>query len=171
MILCDASLRTLLPKLIKEPDYSLINPASVDIRIGKSMLLEYRTGSELNGMEAAWRSAPLDEITSYCLMPREFVLVETYEHIMVPNGYAVELKLKSSMARQGFNHSLAFWIDPGWDGILTMEITNVTRYHTLKLIYGMRFAQIIVHRLDQDAHEPYNGRYQHAGGVQNARPQ
>lgn len=158
MILCDASLRALLPKLIRAPNYGLINPASIDIRIGTKLLVE----------EAHERWLPIDLLNcgQYILRPNQFVLVETFEYITVPNGYAVELKLKSSMARRGFNHSLAFWVDPGWSGILTMEVQNVTEYQHLKLECGMRFAQIIVHRLDQDAHNPYSGRYQHAGGVE-----
>lgn len=168
MILCDASLRALLPRLIKEPDYTLINPASIDIRIGENLLFETPYNNTHTGVSfAEWY---LDRDHPFILHPGAFVLVETYEDISVPNGYAVELKLKSSMARKGFNHSLAFWVDPGWSGILTMEVHNVTQYQQLRLEYGMRFAQIIVHRLDQDAHEPYHGRYQHAGGVEAGKP-
>lgn len=169
MILCDDSLRTLLPQLIKEPDYNLINPASVDIRIGKHALLESK-GKYISDHDGpGWIEVDLFASTLQ-VAPGEFLLVETYEHIMVPNGYAVELKLKSSMARQGFNHSLAFWVDPGWSGILTMEVQNVTRFHYLYIHYGMRFAQIIVHQLDKLATEPYHGRYQNAGGIEGAKP-
>jgi dUTPase len=101
---------------------------------------------ETPGSFAEW---PLESFRPFKLWPGAFVLVETYEHITIPNGYCAELKLKSSMARQGFNHSLAFWVDPGWSGILTMEVMNATQYHLLELKCGERFAQLIIHRLDQ----------------------
>lgn len=88
---------------------------------------------------------------------------------MVPNDLAVELKLKSSRAREGFDHSLAFWFDPGWDGIGTLEIHNMNRLQTLTLEYGMRFAQIIVHKLDVPVTNPYAGRYQNATSVEAAK--
>lgn len=167
MILSDHSLRNLLPQLIKEPDYDLINPASVDIRIGQRLLFE--TPYIFTDTGQSFQGWALNEDHPFTLHPGAFVLVETYEHITIPNGYACELKLKSSMARKGFNHSLAFWVDPGWTGILTMEISNVTQYQQLLLEYKMRFAQIIIHRLDQDA-TPYSGRYQNAGGVEAGKP-
>jgi dCTP deaminase len=132
-----------------------LNPASIDIRIGKTFLCETYS-----------KFSPFDLPPGFVLLPGEFMLVSTYETIHVPNGYAMELKLKSSIARQGFNHSLAFWVDPGWKGILTMEIQNVTNYQCLRLNSGMRFAQIIFHELTSLAARPYNGKYQHASSAE-----
>lgn len=155
-VLSDKSLNEIYTQLFprtQDHDRSLINPASIDIRIGETLQFEDESIYDLK------RNSP------YILSPHEFVLVAVYEHIYVPPQYAVELKLKSSRAREGFNHSLAFWVDPGWDGILTMEVMNVNNYSDLKLDYGMKFAQIIVHKLDQPA-TPYTGRYQHATSVE-----
>lgn len=161
-VLSDYSLHERLHQFFKNPDeqHKFVNPASVDIRIGQHV--KYEDGVEpcdLIGVAAG----------AYIMQPKEFVLVSTYEHIMVPVDCAVELKLKSSMARLGFDHSLAFWIDPGWDGILTMEIHNMNRTRTLELKYGMRFAQIVVHKLDMPVLYPYEGRYQHATSVEAAK--
>jgi dCTP deaminase len=160
MILSDVTLRAMLPQLIQRPDPELVNPASIDIRIGKRILGESQSGMDRE-------ITVIDE--PYLLDPGEFVLVPTMEWLMVPNGFAMELRLKSSSARRGYDHSLAFWFDPGWSGIGTMEIRNVTRMQRLPLKWGQRFAQIIVHKLDRDAEHPYQGRYQGAAGVEPAK--
>lgn len=190
MILCDASLLSLLTTLIPndhERDGALINPASIDVRIGRTMLIEVQPTMEqrdeweaanLNKQPDQWSPRPsgkfvqkiLTTTNAYYLKPGQFALVELYESIYVPNGYAVELKLKSSRAREGYNHSLAFWVDPGWNGYLTMEIHNITQYQHLPLTCQLRFAQIIVHQLDHPAFRPYNGRYQNARGVESSKP-
>ena len=157
-VLSDSTLHSRLAELFLNhtEQHQFVNPASVDIRIGAN--LKYSD-------ESQW------DLTKepYIMMPKEFVLISTYEHIMVPVDCAVELKLKSSRAREGFDHSLAFWVDPGWDGILTMEVHNMNQHRMLKVEYGMRFAQIIVHKLDKPVEVAYNGRYQHANSVEAAK--
>lgn len=160
MILSDVTLLKMLPDLIKEPNAELVNPASIDIRIGMNAKFDSSIGLI---------DVPLVANRNYEVKSHQFVLVETLEHLMVPNGFAVELRLKSTIARQGFNHSLAFWFDPGWDGIGTMEIYN-QRMTSLQIYQGMKFAQIIVHKLDHKAVHPYQGRYQNAKAVESAKP-
>lgn len=160
-ILTDVYIEEIVRKgLIAEPDYSLINPASIDVRVGSSALIE-------EGRDD-WRKVeiPTDGLVVW---PGMFLLVHTQEHFKVPNGYAVDLRLKSSTARRGWDHSLAFWVDPGWDGVLTMEIRNVLRYSPLMLVPGMRFAQAIVHKLVGMSARPYEGRYQGARTVEAAK--
>ena len=163
MVLSDRELNSIFYDLFpsgSESDKKLINPASIDIRIGRTLKLETFTG---------WADSDLSltsQQNAFILHPGDFVLVSTYERLRVPNGYAIELKLKSSRAREGYNHSLAFWFDPGWDGVGTMEIKNNLKHHMLPLWLGMPFAQIIIHRLTSDAIKPYQGRYQHAVGVE-----
>lgn len=169
MVLSDTALTDLLPQLIRNPKYEFVNPASVDIRVGSQLVEEV---APHGSTEAKWKIVDLTatrDTQAYKLEPGRFVLAATYEYITVPNGYAVELRLKSSRAREGYNHSLAFWVDPGWAGILTMEIQNITRWHTLPLWYGMRFAQLIVHQLDSPATYPYQGKYQNADGAEGAK--
>jgi dCTP deaminase len=104
-------------------------------------------------------------------VPGAFLLVSTYEYISVPPDLAIELKLKSSRAREGWNHSLAFWVDPGWKGILTMEIQNITQERDLILEYATPFAQLIVHQLTTPVGEGqgYAGKYQNAQEVEYAK--
>lgn len=117
-----------------------------------------------------WKTHVIEPEGAYILIPNEFVLIETYETLKVPNGYAVELKMKSSRAREGLDHSLAFWFDPGWHGVGTMELKNVSRFQNIFLKPQMRVAQIIVHRLSGDAEKPYAGRYQNASSVEGSKP-
>lgn len=153
MILEDESIRELLPEIIKIPDYSMINPASLDIRIGHTVCMEAPNGEFIS-------MAIQDD--GIFVLPQHFILVSTFEHITVPNGYVAELRLKSSSARAGWDHSLAFWVDPGWSGILTMEIRNNLWYKPLLLTPGKRFAQLIFHKLVRPAKTPYNGKYNSA---------
>ena len=155
-ILSDGTLLELLPKIIREPDPLMVNPASIDIRIGHDVQYEDGTIFDLR-------------LSPYRLEPKEFVLVSTYEHITIPNGYVAELKLKSTRAREGFDHSLAFYIDPGWEGILTMEVMNNHRLRALDLVYGQRFGQLIIHTLDKPALHPYSGKYKGATSVEAAK--
>jgi len=161
MILSDQALHKLLPELIPDgADPALVNPASIDIRVGRDLLMEDGPG--------IWKRV---EISSqrYLLKPKEFVLVSTYEVIAIPNGYAAELRLKSSRAREGYDQALAFWVDPGWHGILTMEVVNNMRYTELPLQLGMRFGQLVVHTLSSVADRPYRGKYYGADRVELSR--
>lgn len=160
-ILCDRDLRFMMDAgLIENPDYGLLNPASIDIRVGRRIIVEMGHGR--------WDKIKLPENGVY-FQPGEFALVETMESFRVPNGYAMDLRLKSSTARLGWDHSLAFWVDPGWEGVLTMEVRNVLRYNNLLLRPGDRFAQAIVHRLTGDSERPYAGRYNGARSVEGAK--
>ncbi len=148
MVLGDLSLWKLLNELIRDPDPDLVNPASIDVRVGPEMRREVGPDE--------WQAVDLTRGPVY-LAPGELALVPTLEWLTVPNGYAVELRLKSAGTRQGYDASMAAWFDPGWCGVGTMEIRNVTRFRPLPMECGMRLAQIVVHQLDQPAVRPYRG--------------
>lgn len=159
----DHTLKAMDPHLLWPWDEALVNPASIDIRIGHNALAEHHIFHD--------DLVPFDieQNGEIVVPPLGFVLIETYEELRVPDWCAVELRLKSSMARLGWNHSLAFWFDPGWHGVGTMEIFNQRRV-PLTLKYMQRFAQVIVHRLDGPCDNPYRGRYQNALSVEAAKP-
>ncbi len=155
MVLSYQSLMHLGPSLIDPFDPSLVNPASIDIRIGNNYWFEDHGGK--------MTEARFDDHGGFLtVFPGDFILVSTLEKFRIPTNLAMELKLKSSKARLGFNHSLAFWFDPGWIGIGTMEITNLRRHTPLSLKKGSAFAQVIFHELDEHTARPYRGRYQEA---------
>lgn len=173
MVLGSGDLRMLIQSVFGHNDEELINPASVDIRIGQSMLVEADKGSVVRHQVEYREWAPVDlrvttEQNPFMLRPGQFVLISTYEHIKVPSNLVMELRLKSSRAREGYNHSLAFWVDPGWEGILTMEVTNVRQYKSLPLWYGMRFAQAILAHVTEPV-DTYLGKYQYANKVEESK--
>lgn len=184
MILSDIDLNTrfheIFPDATRE-DYRFINPASIDVRIGKHICIEHNKQFYVDGMKElvpGHYSSSLKQIGiggytesyPFLIEPGEFILVSLLERIKVPNDLAIEFKLKSSRAREGYDHSLAFWVDPGWDGILTLEIKNNKRYGSLPLYPGLRIGQAIVHQLSQPAAAAYFGRYQGATTVETAKP-
>jgi len=173
MILCAESLQPLMPTMVGHTDVELLNPASIDIRVGTAIIFEKSGNFDPDNKlynPPSWHGKQLKG-SPYLLAPGELVFVATMEVIKVPLMYAMDLRLKSSRAREGYNHSLAFWVDPGWQGILTMEISNVSRYHLLPLYPGLRMAQVIVHKLDKPTKQGYKGRYQHAEGVEMSKDQ
>lgn len=162
MILSHQTLIRRLPELIGEEhrDPALVNPASIDIRVGATAQTESGAQYDL---------ARCSKERPFMMESGQFVLVSTLERLMVPIDLAVELKLKSSRAREGYNHSLAFWFDPGWDGIGTMELKNYSRVRGLPLYAGLRIAQLIVHKLDEPCEKPYVGRYNGATEVEGSK--
>jgi len=177
MVLTTSKLKKRLVEVFNHGDHSLIGPASVDLRVGRLLLAE-STKEGLSNLldrkhqEQDWVKVSLDNSSEefpYWLQPWQFVLVETLEFVNVPDDLVMELKLKSSIARDGYNHLLALWVDPGFSGILTLEIYNVRARKCLPLWKGMRIVQAALHTL-QGEPELYHGRYQNADEVQFSKP-
>ena len=144
MVLGDLSLWKLLNDLVRdpEPDPELVNPASIDVRVGREMLLEVGPG-EFRAVDLT--AGPV------ALGPGELALVPTLEWLAVPQGHAVELTLKSAGAGHGLAQSTTVWLEPGWCGVATLELRNVTRHTPVRIECGMRLAHLVVHALDQPA--------------------
>lgn len=154
-----------LNTFLQPADDNMIQPASVDIRIGNKIIVEvpdYRKFVTLY-IDNTSKENP------YFVKPGGFLLASTYERITIPPGFAMDLRLKSSRAREGFDHALAFWFDPGWEGVGTMEIKSNLQYHELKLWYMMPFAQVIFWPLDSVSSHTYSGRYQGATAVESSK--
>jgi dCTP deaminase len=142
MVLGDLSLWKLLNDLVGEPDPDLVNPASIDIRVGPEMRLEVGPG-EFRAVDLARGAVQLE--------PGAFALARTFECLTVPNGYAAELTLQPAPAAQGYGFATTVWLEPGWRGTATLPIRNATRYTPLPLACGMSLARLVVHPLDQPA--------------------
>jgi dCTP deaminase len=183
-ILSAQSLRKRHKEFIKLPpswqhDKPLINPASIDIRIGGQILVAHR--------QRWWRKVLCVLTLGFMFHPRrgfrivnvkekpfymrkgDFVLAETLEDLRVPTNMAMDIRLKSSRAREGYNHLLAFWFDPGWRGIGTLELYSLVDW-PLPIGRGMKIGQIIYHELDEECDTPYTGRYQGASSVETSKP-
>ena len=141
-----------------------INPASYDVTLGTTILKE--------GVGSEDRWIPVD-ITSgvYVLQPGEFILAATEETVRIPNNLEAVFNLKSSRGREGFEHLMAGYIDPGFHGKITLELCNVNRHHRLALEPGMRIGQLRFSKLDAIPHRSYalTGRYHGDDGVRTSK--
>jgi dCTP deaminase len=133
-----------------------VNPASYDVLLDDQILVELEPGPSFR----LWETIDLKQ-NSYTLQPGGFVLACTKETFTVSDSLEAIFCLKSSRGREGFDHSLAAYIDPGFSGQVTLELRNCNRYTPLTLTPGMRIGQIRFATLDGIPKSPYNctGRY------------
>ena len=123
-----------------------INGASIDITLDSIILSESvdSTIIDLAGKENIYMDTHDISNSSYLLHPGKFMLASSNETFNLPNNIACEYKLKSSLARNGLQHMLAGWCDPGWNNSkLTLEFHNVLKYNTLLLTHGMKIGQMV----------------------------
>lgn len=101
------------------------------------------------------------------LLPRAFRLASTLETFRLPNDVAMDIKDKSSNIRLGFQvHNTV--AEPGWQGVLTLELSNLTD-EVIEILAGTPIAQCVFEALDEPTDQPYRGRYQNqAAGPQPA---
>lgn len=148
-----------------------INAASIDVVLGSTLLVEASPGGgstvvDLMAREVpAMREVDLLKHGYFDLTPGQFCLAETVERFYMPNNLAANYYLKSSLARAGLDAALAMWADPGWHGsVLTLELLNNLRYHSLRLRPGMKVGQMVFHRgTEVPAHASYAVRGQYNG--------
>lgn len=131
-----------------------VNSASLNVTLGPKFLVEQPDHNSVSGrhrgcLSFAERQSP--EFISFngsaILVPGEFCLASIVETLNLPSDIACHVLLRSSAARMGIEHSLAGWGDPGYHGNLTLEFTNVLRYHSVKLQEGDQVCQLIFHRV------------------------
>lgn len=161
MVLSDSDLYPIFDKLVGHTDRRYLNPASIDIRIGRSAIFYESKGGKVNEVPTA-----LSEDSTFTIPPGGNCLVATWETITIPNGYVGAIFLKSSRAREGYNHALAGWIDPGWSGVITLELMNATKYKHLPVFAGLKIAQLVVMTTMTNSFKPYRGKYHGAEEVQ-----
>lgn len=164
--LADHQLRNLCKTrgLVEPYTPDMINPASIDVTLGPTLLREGGAG------EDRWAEVDIEN-GIYSLAPGEFVLAHTEELIRVPSDLECVFNLKSSRGREGYEHLLAGYIDPGFVGRVTLELCNVNRYHRLPLEHGMRIGQLRFSRLDATPLRSYavTGRYCNASTVEESK--
>lgn len=163
MIWPDAQLRAACERGLVMPfDPALVNPASIDLRLG----CEFRrwAGNGWGPQEVA----PIGAIIH--MAPGEFLLCCSLETVCVPLDACAALYSKSSTGRRGIEHLHAGWIDPGFCGQLTWELKNVTPALAV-LTVGARLMQMVVTQLAAPATVSYaeTGRYQGQTGATPAR--
>ena len=130
-----------------------VQPCSYDLHLGPKMLVEREGGFE------PFDLSPYSEEAPYLMPPGEFILGETLETVKLPDNVEAHLHLVSSRAREGLNHSLSGLVDCSWQGRLTLELKNILKYGYIKLFPNLRVAQLSFWEYQENAQNPYRGRY------------
>jgi dCTP deaminase len=167
-VLCDHEIHNLARRGLVSPfQVELVNPASLDVRLGENLLVEEPKVPALLPLSIAGHT----QEKPFMLQPHQFVLAETAEEFNFPDSVAGQLALKSSRAREGIEHLLAGYIDPGYKGRLTLELQNARSLHAVALWPGMRIAQIVFHKMSMLPGKSYSvtGRYHGDTAVQGSK--
>ncbi len=138
---------------------SMIQPSSVDVRLDKFFRVfenhKYSVIDPSIEQSELTREVITEGDEPFILHPGEFVLASTYEVITLPDDIAGRLEGKSSLGRLGLlTHSTAGFIDPGFSGHITLELSNVANL-PVKLFPGMKIGQLCLIRLSSPAEHPY----------------
>src|ERR671923_677382 len=165
MVLSDRTIRRLIGegRIHIEPfDEELVQPSSVDVRVDRYFRVFHNARHPFidvkEPMEDLTELVEVSDSGPFILHPGEFVLGSTLERISLPDDLVARLEGKSSLGRLGLLiHSTAGFIDPGWDGYLTLELSNVANL-PITLYPGMKIGQISFFRLTSAAEKPYGSR-------------
>lgn len=159
MILADFQIRSRCEGGMITPfDPALLNPASLDVRLGPTLLIESAQSPGLVPYPLHRHS----QDKPYELLPGQFVLAQTMEVFNLPDDLAAQFMLKSSRAREGLEHLMAGYCDPGWHGsVLTLELHNSRQLWPVGLWPGMKIGQIVFHLMAEQPMANYaqTGRY------------
>lgn len=170
MILSDKTIMKMLEEktLSIEPlENEQIQPASVDIRLGNtfSVVEDSSTGIITMGNEISYKTINAD---TYILLPGQFVLATTMEYFRLPDNLTAFVEGRSSLGRMGLFIQNAGWVDPGFEGEITLELFNANRC-AIELRSGRRIGQLVFAQMDEDAQHPYRGKYQGQKGATGSR--
>jgi len=138
---------------------SMVQPSSVDVRLDRFFRVfenhKYSVIDPSIEQSELTREVIVEPNEHFILHPGEFVLASTYEVITLPDDIAGRLEGKSSLGRLGLlTHSTAGFIDPGFSGHITLELSNVANL-PVKLFPGMKIGQLCLIKLSSPAEHPY----------------
>jgi dCTP deaminase len=161
-VLSDGTIRELIEsgRIVIEPwDPSMVQPASVDVRLGNSFRVFHN--HRIQSIDLADPPSNLTEHVEvseggeFVIHPGEFVLGRTVEVVELPDDVVSRIEGKSSLGRLGLIvHATAGFVDPGFRGTLTLEITN---FNSVPIVLrpGLPIAQLSFMALDRPAEKPY----------------
>ena len=167
MLISDRDIRAEIDsqRIVLEPfEPAMVQPSSVDVRIDKFFRLfdnhKYAHIDPAQEQPELTRLVEVEQDEAFILHPGEFVLGSTYETVTLPDDIAARLEGKSSLGRLGLlTHSTAGFIDPGFSGHVTLELSNMATL-PIKLWPGMKIGQLCFFRLSSPAMRPYgSGEY------------
>ena len=179
MVLSDRSIREKLVKkeiIIQPVEDWQIGPSSVDLHLN-SDFAKLRE-SDFNRIGGIKKPIDLNKKINYdyfdidnyhlILKPKQFILANTIERIKLPDNICASVQNRSSIGRLGLFIENAGWIDPGFEGHITLELFNAGNI-PIKLVKGIKLCQIIFSELDREVDKSYNGRYLNQEGVTGSR--
>ena len=161
MVLSDKTLKQMIAEgtLVIEPlDDIQIQPASIDLRLGNHYLkvAEHRSATLDLINKPEYEEIIADEVV---IPPHAFLLATTREYVKLPDNLTAFVEGRSSIGRLGLFIQNAGWVDPGFEGEITIELYNANSL-PIKLKSGVRICQLVFSQLDQKAENPYRGKYQ-----------
>jgi dCTP deaminase len=162
VILSDRTIREELAagRIVIDPfDDTMVQPSSVDVRLDRYFRVFLNHTMPVidvkKDLEELTRLVDIDDERAFILHPGEFVLGSTFERVAVPDDMVARIEGKSSLGRLGLLiHSTAGFIDAGFDGHITLELSNVANL-PITLYPGMKIGQISFLRMTTPADVPY----------------
>ena len=153
-----------------------IGPASVDVHIGNELIFfgRYSMGDHYltlrDGVVADSYEYPitLQDGVGRVILPGQFFLVAIQESITIDSSIVAQIHGVSTLARMGLQIHTSGFIDPGWSGKLTLQVSNLNTL-PIEIIGGMRIAQISFTKLLSASVKEYEGKYNNAQKTQTAR--
>lgn len=170
MILSDKTILKMIEEgtlKISPLDEGQVQPASVDIRLGNTFSIVEDSPSGIITLENEIKYKTITTDT-YILLPNQFVLATTMEYFDLPNDLTAFVEGRSSLGRMGLFIQNAGWVDPGFKGEITLELYNANRC-AIELKAGRRVGQLVFAKMDGEALNPYNGKYQGQTGATGSR--
>ena len=143
-------------------EMGLLQPSSMDVRLDKFFRLfdnhKYPFIDPKEQQDELTRLVEVDPSEPFILHPGEFVLGSTFEFVKLPDDIAARLEGKSSLGRLGLlTHSTAGFVDPGFQGHVTLELSN-TATLPIKLWPGMKIGQLCFFQLSSASENPYGSQ-------------
>jgi dCTP deaminase len=162
MVLSDRTIRRMIAEErigIAPYDPGLLQPSSLDVRVDRYFRVfrnsRYPFIDVKQAQEELTELVEIDNETPFILHPGEFVLGSTLERVRLPDDLVARLEGKSSLGRLGLLiHSTAGFIDPGWDGHVTLELSNVANL-PITIYYAMKIGQLSFVQMTEPAETPY----------------
>ena len=162
MLLSDGDIRRQIDagRIGLEPlNMELLQPSSIDVRLDRFFRLfdnhKYPFIDPREQQDDLTRFVEVDSDEAFILHPGEFVLGSTFEYVSLPDDIAARLEGKSSLGRLGLlTHSTAGFVDPGFQGHVTLELSNVATL-PIKLWPGMKIGQLCFFQLSSASEKPY----------------
>ena len=166
MILSDREIRERLQRgdlvidELLDPDLQ-IQPASVDLRLGAEFVtyrlahMPYIDPQDSSSVRDYTETVTIEQGEAFILHPGEFALGSTEEWVKIPRDLVARVEGRSSIGRLAVVvHATAGFVDPGFEGRITLELSNLGRV-AVALYPGMRISQLVFHTMSSPAERPY----------------